>query len=144
MNKKSILPTQQINDIFYELLPILKYDNAKMVCNPTWLVVSPTRTDTRICTKASGSHDESLLPPSPHVSSEVDWVVGQPNAGSYDTKTTRYHHRETKEFAGQISSARQSTVRTYTGTACAKLIIILITLKQSGGENMNTSIKGNN
>jgi hypothetical protein len=35
-----------------------------------------------------------------------------------------------KEFAGQISSSHQSTRRTCTGPASAKLIIILITLKQ--------------
>jgi hypothetical protein len=46
-----------------------------------------------------------------------------------------------KEFAGQISPARQSTGRTYTDPTSAKLIIISITLKQSGGQNMNTSIK---
>jgi hypothetical protein len=46
-----------------------------------------------------------------------------------------------KEFAGQTSPAHQSTIRTYTGPASAKLIIISITLKQSGGQNINTSIK---
>jgi hypothetical protein len=46
-----------------------------------------------------------------------------------------------KEFAGQISSARQSIERTCTDSASVKLIIISITLKQSGGQNMNTSIK---
>jgi hypothetical protein len=45
---------------------------------------------------------------------------------------------------GQTSLAHQSTGRTHTGPASAKLIIIPITLKQSGGENMNTSIKENN
>jgi hypothetical protein len=53
-----------------------------MVCNPTRSAGSPTETGTRICTKACGSHDESLLPLSPHLSLEVDWVAGQPNAGS--------------------------------------------------------------
>jgi hypothetical protein len=69
-----------------------------MVCNPTWSAGSPTETGTRICTKAGGSHDESLLPP-PHLSLEVDWVVEQPNVESCDTKRTGYHHKETKEFA---------------------------------------------
>jgi hypothetical protein len=46
-----------------------------------------------------------------------------------------------KEFVGQISPAHQSTGRTCTGPASSKLIIISITLKQSGGQNMNTSIK---
>jgi hypothetical protein len=46
-----------------------------------------------------------------------------------------------KEFAGQTSPARQSIGRTCTGPASAKLIIISITLKQSGDQNMNTSIK---
>jgi hypothetical protein len=46
-----------------------------------------------------------------------------------------------KEFVGQTSSSRQSTRRTYTSLASAKLIIISITLKQSDGQNMNTSIK---
>jgi hypothetical protein len=48
-----------------------------MMCNPTLSTGSPTRTDTRICTKVGGSHDESLLPPSPHLSLEVDWVSGE-------------------------------------------------------------------
>jgi hypothetical protein len=51
-----------------------------MVCNPTRSVGSPTQNDTRICTKAGGSHDESLLPPCPHLSLEVHSVVGEPNA----------------------------------------------------------------
>jgi hypothetical protein len=84
-----------------------------MVCNPTWLVGSPTRTGTHICTKTGGSHDESLLPP-PHLLLEVDWVGG-PNAGRYDTERTHYHHRETEEFVGQTSPACQSTRKTYTG-----------------------------
>jgi hypothetical protein len=46
-----------------------------------------------------------------------------------------------KEFVGQISPARQSTGTTCTGPTCAKLIIISITLKQSGDQNMNISIK---
>jgi hypothetical protein len=46
-----------------------------------------------------------------------------------------------KEFVGQTSPARQSTRRTCTGPASAKLIIISIILKQSGGQNMNISIK---
>jgi hypothetical protein len=70
----------------------------------------------------------------------VDWVVGQPNAGSYNTERVGYHDRE-KEFAGQTSLAHQSTGRTCTDPASAKLIIVSITLKQSGGQNMNTSIK---
>jgi hypothetical protein len=69
----------------------------------------------------------------------VDWVAGEPNAGSCDTERTDYHHRETEEFAGQTSSARQSTRRTYTSPASTKLILISITLKQSGDENLNTS-----
>jgi hypothetical protein len=80
-----------------------------------------------------------LLPPSPHLSLEVDWVMGEPNAGSCDMERTDYHHRKTEEFAGQTSPAHQSTKRTYTGHASVKLILISITLKQSGGENMNTS-----
>jgi hypothetical protein len=75
---------------------------------------------------------------------EVDWVPGEPNAESYDTERTDYYHRETEEFAGQTSPARQSTGRTRTGPASAKLIPISITLKQSGGENMNTSIQEKN
>jgi hypothetical protein len=58
----------------------MEQDNAKMVCNPTRLAGSPTQTGTRICTKVGGSHDESLLPPSPHLSLEVNFVVGEPNA----------------------------------------------------------------
>jgi hypothetical protein len=46
-----------------------------------------------------------------------------------------------KEFTGQTSQAHQSTGRTCTSLAFAKLIIISITLKQSGGQNINTSIK---
>jgi hypothetical protein len=87
-----------------------------------------------------GSHDESLLPLSPHLSLEVDWVVGQPSAGTYVTERIGYHHRK-KEFVGHTSPACQSTGRTYTGHVSAKLIIISITLKQLGGQNMNTSIK---
>jgi hypothetical protein len=115
-----------------------------MVCNPTRSAGLPTRTGTRICTKVGGSHNESLLPPSPHLSLKIDWVVGEPNAGSYDMKRTSYHHRETKEFVSQISPVRQSTGITCTGPTSVKLIIISITLKQSGGENINTSIKENN
>jgi hypothetical protein len=100
-----------------------------MVCNLTRSVGSPIGISTRICTKAGGSHDESLLPPSPHLSLEVDWVAGPPNAGSYDTKRIGYHRRETKEFTGQISPAHQSTGRTCTDPTSVKLIIILITLK---------------
>jgi hypothetical protein len=70
---------------------------------------------------------------------ELDWVAEEPNAGSCDTERTDYHHRETEEFVGKTSSVRQSTRRTCTGPASAKLILISITLKQSGGENMNTS-----
>jgi hypothetical protein len=69
----------------------------------------------------------------------VNWVAEESNAGSCDTERTDYHHRESEEFVGQTSSARQSTGRTCTGPASAKLILISITLKQSGGENMNTS-----
>jgi hypothetical protein len=65
-----------------------------MVCNPTRSVGSPTGTGTRICTKAGGSHDESLLPLSLDLSLVVDWVAGQPNAGSCDIKRTGYHHRK--------------------------------------------------
>jgi hypothetical protein len=71
-----------------------------MMCNPSWSAGSPTGTGTRIWTKAGGSHDESLLSPSPHLSLEVNWVAGQPNARSCDTKRTGYHHRKTKEFTG--------------------------------------------
>jgi hypothetical protein len=46
-----------------------------------------------------------------------------------------------KEFVSQTSSAHQSTGRTCTGLASIKLIIISITMKQSGSKNMNTSIK---
>jgi hypothetical protein len=46
-----------------------------------------------------------------------------------------------KEFVGQTSSSHQSTGRTYTSPASTKLIIISITLKQMGGQNINTSIK---
>jgi hypothetical protein len=46
-----------------------------------------------------------------------------------------------KEFAGQTSLGHQSTRRTCTGPTSAKLIIISITLKQSGGQNMNILIK---
>jgi hypothetical protein len=46
-----------------------------------------------------------------------------------------------KEFVGQTSPSHQSTERTCTGLVSAKLIIILITLKQSDGQNMNTLIK---
>jgi hypothetical protein len=70
-----------------------------MVCNPTLLVGLLTGTGTCICTKVGGSHDESLLPPCPHLSSEVDWVAGQPNAGSCDMERTSYHHMR-KEFVG--------------------------------------------
>jgi hypothetical protein len=71
----------------------------------------------------------------------VDWVAGQPNAGSCDTEMTIYHHRK-KEFMGQTSLTRQSTRRrTCTGPTSTKLIIISITLKQLGGQNMNTLIK---
>jgi hypothetical protein len=49
--------------------------------------------------------------------------------------------QEKKEFVGQTSSTRQSTRRTCTDHASAKLIIISITLKQSSGQNMNTLIK---
>jgi hypothetical protein len=81
-----------------------------------------------------GSHDESLLPLSPHLSLEVDWVAGQPNAGSCDTEMTGYHHKKKKEFAGQTSSTHQSTRRTCTDPAFAKLMIILITPKQSSDQ----------
>jgi hypothetical protein len=81
-----------------------------MVCNPTRSTGSPARTGTHICTKVGGSHNDSLLSPS-HLSLEV---ARQPNVGSYDTETTRYHHGETKEFMGQTSPARQSTGRTCT------------------------------
>jgi hypothetical protein len=46
-----------------------------------------------------------------------------------------------KEFAGQTSPSHQSTGRTCTDPASAKLIIISIILKQSHGQNMNTLIK---
>jgi hypothetical protein len=98
MRIRSILPTQQRNDLFYEVLPIVEEDNTKMVCNPNRSAGSPTRTGTRICTKAGGSHDESLFPLSPHLSLEVDWVAGQPNAASCDTERTDYHHRGKKNL----------------------------------------------
>jgi hypothetical protein len=69
----------------------------------------------------------------------VDWVAGAPNARSCDTESTDYHRRETEEFTGQTSLTHQSTRRNCTGSASAKLVLISITLKQSGGENMNTS-----
>jgi hypothetical protein len=69
-----------------------------MVCNPNQSAGSPTRTSTRICTKEGGPHDESLLPLSPHLSLEMDWVVGQPNAGSCDMERTGYHRREKKNL----------------------------------------------
>jgi hypothetical protein len=62
------------------------------------LVGSSTRTGTRICTKADGSHDKSLLPLSPHLSLEMDWVAGQPNTESYDKEMIGYHHRKTKNL----------------------------------------------
>jgi hypothetical protein len=46
-----------------------------------------------------------------------------------------------KEFVDQTSPSHQSTERTCIGLVSAKLIIILITLKQSDGQNMNTLIK---
>jgi hypothetical protein len=46
-----------------------------------------------------------------------------------------------KEFVSQTSPSRQSTGRTRTSLSSAKLIIISITLKQLGCQNMNTSIK---
>jgi hypothetical protein len=46
-----------------------------------------------------------------------------------------------KEFVSQTSLSRQSIGRTCTGPDSVKLIIISITLKQSGGQNMNTSVK---
>jgi hypothetical protein len=49
-----------------------------MVCNPTRSAGSPARTGTHICTKVGGSHNESLLPPSPHLWLGVDLVVGGP------------------------------------------------------------------
>jgi hypothetical protein len=67
----------------------------------------------------------------------VDWVAGESNTGRYDTEMTDYHHRESEEFTGQTSQAYQSIGRTCTGPASTKLILISITLKQSGGENMN-------
>jgi hypothetical protein len=107
------------------------------VYNPNRLAGSPTGTGTHICTNAGGSHNESLLPFSPHLSLEV----GQSNAASCDTERTAYHHRKKKEFVSQTPSAHQSTGRTCTGLASIKLIIISITMKQSGSKNMNTSIK---
>jgi hypothetical protein len=69
-----------------------------MVCSPTQSTGYPTGTGICICTKAGGSHDKLLLPLSPHLSLDVDWVVGQPNAISYDTETTDYHHRGKKNL----------------------------------------------
>jgi hypothetical protein len=37
------------------------------------------------------------------MSLEVDWVVGQPNAGSCDTEMTGYHHWEKKIYGSNIS-----------------------------------------
>jgi hypothetical protein len=42
---------------------------------------------------------------------------------------------------GQISLTHQSTRRIYIDPASVKLIIISIILKQSGGQDMNTSFK---
>jgi hypothetical protein len=53
--------------------------------------------------------------------------------------TSHYHHKEIEEFVGQTSPAHQSVGRTCTGPTFTKLILISITLKQSSGENMNTS-----
>jgi hypothetical protein len=50
---------------------------------------------------------------------------------------THYHHRERKEFMGYTSLTCQSTGKICTGSASAKLLIISITLKRSGCENMN-------
>jgi hypothetical protein len=85
-----------------------------------------------------------LLPPSTHLSLELDWVAREPNTGSYDTEMIHYHHREIEEFVGQTSLARQSIGRTCTDSTSTKLILISITLKQSSGENMNTFIKEKN
>jgi hypothetical protein len=74
-----------------------------MVCNSTRSAGSPTEISIRICTKMGGSHDESLLPLSPHLSLEVDWVARQPNVGSYDTERTGYHHREKRICGSNIS-----------------------------------------
>jgi hypothetical protein len=108
-----------------------------MVYNPTQLAGSPTWTGTCICTKVNGSLDELLLPPSLHLSLEVDWMAEEPNAGHCDMERTHFHHRETEEFVGQTSSACQSTERTCTRPTYAKLILLSITLTQSSGENMS-------
>jgi hypothetical protein len=34
----------------------------------------------------------------PHLSLEVDWVAGQPNAASCDTERIGYHHTEKKNL----------------------------------------------
>jgi hypothetical protein len=62
-----------------------------MVFNPTRSVTSSTGTGAHICKKAGGSHDKSLLPPSPYLSLEVDWVAGKLVVGSYDMKRIDYH-----------------------------------------------------
>jgi hypothetical protein len=69
-----------------------------MVCNPNRSAGSPTRTGTRICTNMGDSHDESLLPLSPHLSMKVNWVAGQPNTESCNTEMNGYHHREKKNL----------------------------------------------
>jgi hypothetical protein len=87
-----------------------------------------------------GSHDESLL--SPYLSLEVDWVAGQPNAGSCDTERTIYHHTEKKNL--WVKHLRSVNPLEEPAPASVKFIIISITVKQLSGENMNTSIKENN
>jgi hypothetical protein len=87
------------------------------------------------------SHDESLLPLSPHLSLEVDWVAGAIQRWKLQYGKDWLSSLEKKEFAGQTSPSRQSTGRTCTDPASAKLLVISITLKQSNGQNINTSIK---
>jgi hypothetical protein len=92
-------------------------------------VGSPTRTGTRICTKTGGSHDESLLPPSPHLTLEVDWVAGQPNAGSCDMERTGYHHMKKKKNLWVKHLWFINPLKEYAPASSVKLIIISITLK---------------
>jgi hypothetical protein len=67
-------------------------------------------------------------------------VAGQPNAESYDTKRTGYHHWEKRICESNIFVPSIHLKNLHRPTS-AKLIIISITQKQSGGQNMNTSIK---
>jgi hypothetical protein len=48
-------------------------------------------------------HTTRWIPLSPHLSLEVDWMAGQPNAGSCDTEMTGYHHRGKRICGSNIS-----------------------------------------